>query len=106
MSSNYYRYGNDDSNYFSEVHNNNNDFDEILPNYAQTSSYANEVSIFNPIGYYQNYSNSSFYLGSYPPVQLNYFNNNNTIYQQLNPTLQPYPTTYNFLEVVVVFIKN
>jgi hypothetical protein len=53
---NYHQYGNDDSNYFSEVHNNNTNFGEILPNYVQTNSYANEVSTFNPIGYYLNYS--------------------------------------------------
>jgi hypothetical protein len=72
MCSNYYQYGNDDSNFFSEVYNNNTDFGEILPNYAQSSSYANEVSTFNPIIYYLNYSNSSFYLVSYPPVQSKY----------------------------------
>jgi hypothetical protein len=37
-----------------------------------------------------------FYLGSYPPVQSNYFDNNSTIYQQQNPTIQPCPPTYNF----------
>jgi hypothetical protein len=80
MSSNYHQYNNDDSNYFLKVPNNNTDFGEISPNYAQTSSYANEVSTFNPIGCYPNYSNSSFYLESNPPVQSNYLNNNSTIY--------------------------
>jgi hypothetical protein len=62
MSFNYHQYGNDNSNYFSKVDNNNTNFGEIFPNYAQTSSYANEVSIFNPIGYYPNYSNSFFFI--------------------------------------------
>jgi hypothetical protein len=58
MSSNYHQYGNNDSNYFLKVHNNNTDFGEIFPNYAQTSSYAKEVFTFNPIEYYLNYSSS------------------------------------------------
>jgi hypothetical protein len=96
MSFNYHQYGNNVSNYFSEVYNNNTEFYEIFPNYAQASSYANEVSTFNSIEYYPNYSNSSFYLGSYPLVQSNYFDNNNTIYQQSNPTIKHCPTIYNF----------
>jgi hypothetical protein len=31
-------------------------------------------------------------------VQSNYFDNNSTIYQQSNPTIQLYPTTYKFFE--------
>jgi hypothetical protein len=78
-------------------HDSSNFFEGIFPNYAQTTSYLNQVqnkiSNFNQGEYYTNCPyDSNIYPHLYPSIY-----SNNIIYQQLNPAVSPCHT-YKFFD--------